>query len=241
MFFCVIVGCILAAALIVAISELFSSNFTYPYFVCEFDVSGKRGVVEEDWLDHFLIDGGFEIIKKQQLKIEEWKEECERYLEHCWLKKYRKCQYLAALDDAHAFQFSFIRAQTRYRQVNYIKSPYTVMHQSNRLEISYDEIKRRYEELAVIGFECTLHEYNSKNQRKLATRQLREKIMRRDNYTCQICGKYMPDEVGLQIDHIVPISKNGKTVESNLRVLCSKCNGRKADKMPEFESRCKYV
>ena len=41
----------------------------------------------------------------------------------------------------------------------------------------------------------------------------------------------MPDEVGLQIDHIIPIAKGGKTVVSNLRVLCSKCNASKSDKI----------
>ena len=36
----------------------------------------------------------------------------------------------------------------------------------------------------------------------------------------------MSDEVGLQIDHIIPVSEGGKTVPSNLQVLCSKCNGK---------------
>lgn len=62
------------------------------------------------------------------------------------------------------------------------------------------------------------------------TKELRKEIMERDNYTCGICGKYMPDEVGLHIDHIVPVAKGGKTVRSNLQVLCSKCNGRKSDR-----------
>lgn len=62
------------------------------------------------------------------------------------------------------------------------------------------------------------------------TRELRERIMRRDNYTCKICGKYMPDEVGLHIDHIIPVSKGGKSIEQNLQVLCSKCNGHKSNK-----------
>ena len=39
------------------------------------------------------------------------------------------------------------------------------------------------------------------------------------------------EEIGLHIDHIIPVSKGGKTVESNLQVLCSKCNGRKSSKL----------
>lgn len=62
------------------------------------------------------------------------------------------------------------------------------------------------------------------------TKELRQQIMTRDRYTCQLCGKYMPDEIGLHIDHIVSISKGGKTVSSNLQVLCSKCNGSKSNK-----------
>lgn len=81
-----------------------------------------------------------------------------------------------------------------------------------------------------INYECTLKEYNSNNQRKLMTKELRKRIINRDNYTCQMCGKYMPDEVGLHVDHIIPISKGGKTVPSNLQVLCSKCNGNKSNK-----------
>ena len=37
----------------------------------------------------------------------------------------------------------------------------------------------------------------------------------------------MPDEVVLHIDHIVPVINGGKSVESNLRVLCDKCNLKK--------------
>ena len=51
-----------------------------------------------------------------------------------------------------------------------------------------------------------------------------------DNYTCRMCGKYT-DGVGLQIDHIMPVSKGGKSVPSNLQVLCSKCNGRKSGRL----------
>ena len=89
---------------------------------------------------------------------------------------------------------------------------------------------KRFDKLEAINFEAPLSIYNSKKQRSLMTRELREQIAFRDNYTCQICGKYMPDGVGLHIDHIVPISKGGKSVPSNLQVLCSKCNGKKSAK-----------
>ena len=68
-------------------------------------------------------------------------------------------------------------------------------------------------------------------ERNKMTSSLRRKIMERDKYTCQICGKVMLDTVGLQIDHIIPINKGGKSVEENLQVLCSICNGRKSDKI----------
>ena len=51
-----------------------------------------------------------------------------------------------------------------------------------------------------------------------------DQIKKRDNYTCQLCGKYMPDEIGLHIDHIIPWSKGGETTMENLQTLCSKCN-----------------
>ena len=93
----------------------------------------------------------------------------------------------------------------------------------------FNYLNTRYQKLRRIDHSCTLKQYHSKNQRKLMTRELRERIMRRDNYTCQICGKYMPDEVGLHIDHIIPVSKGGKSIASNLQVLCSKCNGHKSN------------
>lgn len=223
---------IIAGIVVALLYMILKSPFSYPYFIHEFDVSKKRNPQIGDWLDTFLISGGFEYIQSHQRKIEQWKQESCQKIEHSLLKKYRKRQYERTLDDGRAFMFHFMRSQTRYRQRNYVKSSYKVNVRTNSFGYSYEYIQRRYNDLADIGFECTLREYHSKNQRKLATRKLREKIMQRDNYTCQICGKYMPDEVGLQVDHITPIAKGGKTVVSNLRVLCSKCNGSKHDKMP---------
>lgn len=72
-------------------------------------------------------------------------------------------------------------------------------------------------------------------QRALMTSTLREKIKRRDNYTCQQCGLSINDEPNLllEIDHIVPLSKGGLTTESNLQTLCWRCNRKKGSKLQE--------
>lgn len=228
----IIIACISACVLVIFLYHIFKTPFSYPYFICNFDVSGKRKPQIDDLLDMYLISGGFTEIENHQKKIEQWKQKSCQRIEHSLLKKYRRKQYLRALDDDEAFVFHFIRSQTRYRQRNYVRSSYKVNVRTGSFAYNYEYIQHRYCDLESIGFECTLRAYHSKNQRKLATRELRESIMIRDNYTCQLCGKYMPDEVGLQIDHIVPVAKGGKTVASNLRVLCSKCNGSKSDGMP---------
>lgn len=226
----VVTICIITV-LLYAIYAILKSPFSYPYYIYQFDVSGKRRPHIEDFLDMFLISGGYSNIQTHQKVIEQWKLNSKQRIERSILKGYRYKQYKRVLNDTAAFKFYFIRSQTRYRQRNYVKSAYRVYVQDSCFVYSFDDISDRYNQLYDIDFQCTLREYHSKNQRKLVTAELRRKIMRRDNYTCQICGKHMPDEVGLHIDHIIPISKGGKSVESNLRVLCSKCNGSKSDKI----------
>lgn len=70
-------------------------------------------------------------------------------------------------------------------------------------------------------------------QRALMTSSLREKIKSRDNFTCKICGLSNRDEENLllEIDHIIPLSKGGITSENNLQTLCWKCNRSKGSKV----------
>ena len=65
-----------------------------------------------------------------------------------------------------------------------------------------------------------------RKERNKMTVAVRERIKKRDNYTCQKCGISLFDEphLLLEVDHIVPIAKGGKTVDSNLQCLCWKCN-----------------
>ena len=57
---------------------------------------------------------------------------------------------------------------------------------------------------------------------------IRFKILQRDNFTCQYCGRKAP-EVILEIDHKIPRSKGGLNRPDNLVVACSECNGGKGN------------
>lgn len=72
---------------------------------------------------------------------------------------------------------------------------------------------------------------HSKTQRNAMTNDLREAIKKRDNYTCCLCGNSVFNEPNLllEVDHINPISKGGKTEANNLQTLCWRCNRAKKD------------
>lgn len=56
--------------------------------------------------------------------------------------------------------------------------------------------------------------------------RMRFRILSRDGFTCQSCGASPIKERGveLHVDHILPWSKDGETVEENLQTKCIKCN-----------------
>lgn len=56
------------------------------------------------------------------------------------------------------------------------------------------------------------------------------RVARRDNNTCQICGKILLDRE-IEIDHIIPYSRGGTSNENNLRVTCLDCNRKKGNKI----------
>lgn len=63
-------------------------------------------------------------------------------------------------------------------------------------------------------------------------KSLRFDIFRRDNFTCQYCGRRPPDVV-LEVDHITPLSQGGDDDPSNLVTSCYDCNRGKGAKVLE--------
>jgi hypothetical protein len=60
--------------------------------------------------------------------------------------------------------------------------------------------------------------------------QVKMRVVRRDNYTCQHCKKKL-DDTEVEFDHIIPLSKGGSSEEANIRLTCFACNRDKRDKV----------
>ena len=61
-------------------------------------------------------------------------------------------------------------------------------------------------------------------------RLAKREVLRRDNYTCQYCGRHVPY---LTIDHIIPRRLGGKHSWENLVAACPSCNHRKGGRTIE--------
>lgn len=64
----------------------------------------------------------------------------------------------------------------------------------------------------------------------------RRNIYLRDRYCCQYCGERFPP-IELTYDHVIPRSKGGETIWSNILTACLRCNGQKGNKMPKYSGR----
>ncbi len=65
-----------------------------------------------------------------------------------------------------------------------------------------------------------------------ANKSIRFDVLQRDKFKCRLCGASPATNplVSLHVDHIIPASKGGETILSNLQTLCKDCNLGKAAK-----------
>lgn len=70
-------------------------------------------------------------------------------------------------------------------------------------------------------------------QRALMTGKLRNFIKERDLHTCRFCSVSIEQQehLLLEVDHKIPVSKGGLSVEENLQTLCWRCNRSKSNKI----------
>lgn len=98
-----------------------------------------------------------------------------------------------------------------------------------RFKTAFDAARNRIFHIRKFGStpEIAVHSATPQTleQREL-TEEDKEQVFRRDNYTCQCCGKQKEPgrRVKFEVDHIVPFRFGGETSLSNSQTLCSLCH-----------------
>ena len=73
----------------------------------------------------------------------------------------------------------------------------------------------------------------SRVERARVTNKIRFAVFARDNNRCKLCGS----KYDLEVDHIFPISKGGKSTFDNLQTLCHRCNSLKSDTVITYQGK----
>jgi len=71
---------------------------------------------------------------------------------------------------------------------------------------------------------------SNKSVRSGLSLSIRFEVFRRDDYRCQICGASASEGARLEVDHKIPVAKEGADEMSNLWALCFECNRGKGTK-----------
>lgn len=93
---------------------------------------------------------------------------------------------------------------------------------------TWREIRRLHQEGWLIKVKKGVYKYDPEyvEENKIFdfTQAVKEKIFKRDNYCCVVCGRGKKDGVEICADHIIPKDKGGKNTVSNGQTLCMEHN-----------------
>ncbi len=207
-------------------------------------------------VENELIKEAMEYSEKHKPKAEEikfrkeWEKRTEHICKPCWELKY--CPYGPLVENfpllgptrkeaiAHN---EFLKEQlqkgayTGWRKQSFEEDVKNFDPNEYPEEYNKDEIEQS---CTVFGHICPVFFVNepfteTTEMRRISRyipRAIMFRVVRRDNSTCQICGKHLLDNE-IEFDHIIPLSKGGSTEENNIQVTCFDCNRGKSSKLPK--------
>ncbi len=101
-------------------------------------------------------------------------------------------------------------------------SDITSSQRNELINLCNDKIKKYEEERGK-----RIWEHRARDSREVPG-SLRYQVLHKAKGRCELCG-ISKDEKALDVDHIVPKNKGGKTIPENLQALCYTCNSQKRD------------
>lgn len=175
----------------------------------------------------------YDFLKKEyELYLAEY-EELKKYINEeeskkikMSLKKYNKYQNII-------YEENKIKRDYKFKvivYINYSSKKGKVRNKKYKVYYPQDFMKIMDEYLTLKNTK-KMYEISSRIERAKMSDSIRYDVLKRDNYKCCICGRSAKDGVNLEVDHIIPVSKGGKTVISNLQTLCDRCNRGKSNKL----------
>lgn len=194
-----------------------------------------------------------ENIKKHSLKPEVNEKKAEYAKEYRQQNKEKKAQYLREYRKKNKEKITESKKLYYQKNKEKISDNYKVYRQKNKETILekdkiYRENNKDKRKLQEQKYLQTEHGRNVRYNGQLRYVAIKEnlkfepinrtEILKRDNWTCQICkikvhdnhtGNWnTPDKAHL--DHIIPRKKGGSHTADNIQVLCRTCNTLKGDK-----------
>ena len=134
-------------------------------------------------------------------------------------------EYLEEIFSIAEMDVSELQEKAKERGLDYSGNADVIRHRLYPEEFEHpDDLElRRLDKLANEKMEVE----KRKKQSRRISKEVRDLVWNRDGGHCQECGT----EEKLEFDHIIPFSKGGSNSDSNIQILCQKCNRSKSNKI----------
>jgi Restriction endonuclease len=147
-------------------------------------------------------------------------------------KQCASASYFRRIEEKYFTSYKLVKPQTSISikcTIIYFSPKGRNKYQKSKV-YSYENVKYIYQYVLSQIENRSTRGYQIKQERSKMNNSIRYDVLKRDNFKCCICGLSSLDGVVLHVDHIIPVSKGGKTELNNLQTLCDRCNYGKTDK-----------
>ncbi len=96
-------------------------------------------------------------------------------------------------------------------------------------EWDFEGLFREFQQMRQVRAEQSTTKFLRQQERQRVTPSVRYEVFARDGQKCRVCGNTAEVEP-LHVDHIIPISRGGRSDMDNLQTLCQTCNLGKSDR-----------
>lgn len=158
-------------------------------------------------------------------------------------KRYKERHKAKVMDYARSWRDNNREAIREYNRRRYAEDPerqrfWARQWRENNLEQARAK-SRAWQQANPARVYANHIKYRANHNGKFTEEEWQE-VLNMYDHCCAHCGK-SDKEVKLTRDHIMPLSKGGKNVKSNIQPLCQSCNSRKNNKVMDFRPTLEAV